>query len=92
MDHRPHHHPVLLLRRRLGRLRLRVQQRLQQWLWLQQRLRLQQWLRRMRLLLILSLRRKADPAMRKAAPTKGRAARFRGKMGEAAIVCRQIRW
>ena len=24
MDHRPHHHPVLLLRRRLGRLRLRV--------------------------------------------------------------------
>ena len=27
MDHRPHHHPVLLLRR-LGRLRLRVQQRL----------------------------------------------------------------
>ena len=65
---------------------------LQQWLWLQQRLRLQQWLRRMRLLLILSQRRKADPAMRKAAPTKGRAARFRGKMGEAAIVCRQIRW
>ena len=42
MDHRPHHHPVLLLRRRLGRLRLRVQQRLQQWLWLQQRLLLKQ--------------------------------------------------
>ena len=42
MDHRPHHHPVLLLRRRLGRLR--VQQRLQQWLWLQQRLLLNKYL------------------------------------------------
>ena len=44
VDHRPHHHPVLLLRRRLGRLRLRVQQRLQQWLWLQQRLLLNKYL------------------------------------------------
>ena len=31
MDHRPHHHPVLLLRRRLGRLRLQQRLWLQQW-------------------------------------------------------------
>ena len=62
VDHPDHHHPVLLLRRRLGRQllrlwlrlqqRLRVQQRL--WLWVQRRLRLQQRLRvqrRLRLLL-----------------------------------------
>ena len=44
MDHRSDHYSLLLLRRRLGRLRLRVQQRLQQWLWLQQRLLLNKYL------------------------------------------------